>query len=147
MRWFKPGLVLIFSLALLLISLPFSGCMSFSSNGQRVYFTSTSSSDEPIVPEGYYMPMMRIACVNCHGPNGQGGSVNMMGYRYDVPNITWPELSIANEDRPAYTVDSLKLAITEGTEPNGEQLEYPMPVWQISSGDLDDLVGFIQTLN
>ena len=70
-----------------------------------------------------------------------------MGYRYAAPNITWAELSTANEDRPAYTVDGLKLAITEGTEPNGEELEFPMPIWQISSGDLDDLVGFIQTLS
>ena len=89
---------------------------------------------------------MRLACVNCHGPEGHGGTVRMMMYSFDVPNITWPVLTSPDKDHPAYTENSLKKAITTGTDPAGNQLEAPMPVWQMSNNDLNDLVAFIKTL-
>ena len=70
-----------------------------------------------------------------------------MMYRYDVPNITWPELTSDTSDRPAYNEESLRTAITEGIGSDGDDLEYPMPQWQMASRDLDDLVAFIKTLN
>ncbi len=87
-----------------------------------------------------------LACVNCHGQGGHGGRVNFMMQSYDVPNITWPELSAKDTDRPAYTVETLKGAIAEGLDPAGNPLEYPMPRWQMSPQDLNDLVSFIMTL-
>lgn len=47
----------------------------FSSNGERIYFTATSGSGEPIRSEGGWM-MARVhqpSCASCHGPDGQGG--------------------------------------------------------------------------
>ena len=46
--------------------------------------------------------MMRgpLACVNCHGPEGHGGTVNLMMQTFDVPDITWPELT-AQHDGPS----------------------------------------------
>ena len=90
--------------------------------------------------------MMRLACVNCHGPEGHGGTVRMMMYTFNVPSITWPVLTSPNEDRPAYTENTFKKAITAGIESNGDQLEAPMPIWQMSDSDLNDLVAFIKTL-
>jgi cytochrome c oxidase subunit 2 len=118
----------------------------FSSNGQRIYFTATSSSGEPIIPEGFTMMMHHIACVDCHGPQGKGGTVYMMMERFDVPNITWPDLTGQHEDHPPYTEETVKQAITMGVDPAGNELEKFMPLWQISAQDLNDLVTFMKTL-
>jgi cytochrome c oxidase subunit 2 len=125
---------------------------SFESNGQRIYFTATSSSGEAITPEGFTMMMHRIACVDCHGSEGKGGTVSMMMQSFDVPNITWSHLTEeeheeeGHEDHPPYTEETLKRAITQGLDPAGEPLDEFMPKWQMSAPDLSDLVDFIKTL-
>lgn len=125
---------------------------SFHSNGQRIYFTATSSSREPIISRGFNMMMHRIACVDCHGPEGKGGSVYMMMRRFDVPDITWPHLTEEeheevgeHEEHPPYTEETVKRAITEGLDPAGELLEDFMPRWQMSEQDLNDLIDFMKT--
>jgi cytochrome c oxidase subunit 2 len=124
----------------------------FESNGQRIYFTATSSSGEAITPQGFTMMMHRIACVDCHGPEGKGGTVYMMMQSFDVPNITWHALTEqeheeeGHEEHPPYTEVTLKQAITQGLDPAGEPLDEFMPKWQMSPQDLNDLVDFIKTL-
>jgi cytochrome c oxidase subunit II len=122
------------------------GCsQSFSSNGQRIYFTAESASGQSITYTGGpgMMTQGRLVCVNCHGSEGHGGRVNFMMQSFDVPNIAWPELTA---DDPPYTEETLKRAITQGLDPAGDPLKYPMPRWQISDPDLNDLVSFIKTL-
>ena len=87
-----------------------------------------------------------LACVNCHGAEGHGGEVTVMMQTFDVPDITWPELTAQNMDHAPYTEEALKQAITHGVDPAGDPLEYPMPRWQMSPQDLNDLVTFIKTL-
>jgi cytochrome c oxidase subunit 2 len=146
----QPALSLLTLLAVLIsVSLAAAGCgRSFSSNGQRIYFTSESNSGQPITyTEGPGMMMQgRLACVNCHGPEGHGGRVTLMMQTFEAPNITWPDLTAAGMDHPPYTEETLKRAITQGLDPAGEPLEYPMPRWQMSESDLNDLVDFIKTL-
>ena len=103
--------------------------------------------------------MMRpITCANCHGPEGRGGRVTMMMARFDVPDITWDKLTQEenhaekpdndeHEEHPPYTEETLKSAITRGINPAGEPLDDEMPHWSMSGQDLDDLVGFIKTLD
>jgi mono/diheme cytochrome c family protein len=126
---------------------------SFDSNGQRIYFTASSSSGEPISYTGSIRMMHTITCVNCHGPEGKGGTVYMMMQSFDVPNITWSHLTEEeheeegeHEEHPPYTEDTVKRAITQGLDPAGEPLDEFMPKWQMSSQDLDDLVDFMKTL-
>jgi cytochrome c oxidase subunit 2 len=131
------------------LSLLMSGCgQSFSSNGQRIYFTGEISSGQPITYSGGPGTMMqnRLACVNCHGPQGKGGTVNMMMQSFDVPNITWTELTSPGSDHPPFTEETVKRAITQGIDESGAALKYPMPRWQMSDSDLNDLIGFIKTL-
>ncbi|MDD5190581.1 MAG: cytochrome c [Dehalococcoidales bacterium] len=91
--------------------------------------------------------MMRaIACVNCHGPNGKGGRITMMMQSVNVPNITWTVLTAPDMDPQPYNEETLKRAITDGLDSAGSPLEYPMPRWQMSEKDLNDLVTFIKTL-
>jgi len=87
-----------------------------------------------------------LACATCHGQGGRGGTVQIMMQAYEVPNITWPVLTSTTDDRSAYNEVTAKRAITEGLDADGGQLEYPMPRWQMSDSNLNDLVGFIKTL-
>jgi cytochrome c oxidase subunit 2 len=120
------------------------------SNGQRIYNTGTSASGEPINYSGGGGMMMQgnLTCAECHGQDGHGGTVNFMMQSYNAPNITWPVLTGPDPDmkHPPYTEETLKRAITQGLDPGGDPLEYPMPRWQMSASDLNDLVAFIKTL-
>jgi len=136
-------------LALLAVALLITiaaSCRQYNSNGERIYFTATSSSGKPIYSQGFMMMQGRIACVNCHGADGRGGNVNMMMTSFETPNITWPVLTGQHENHAPYTEATLKDAITRGLEPNGEQLEIYMPRWQMSDEDLNDLISFLRTL-
>ena len=82
----------------------------------------------------------------------------MMMWSFNVPDITWDNLTEEkdhgeqaseeeHEEHPSYTEETLKRAIIRGINPAGEPLDEEMPRWQMSGRDLDDLVGFIKTLN
>jgi len=86
-----------------------------------------------------------FACADCHGTQGHGGTVYMMMAQYDVPNITWPVLT-GSDYIPAYTVDTVKRAITQGLDQQGKSLDPFMPRWSMSTQDLSDLVSYLQTL-
>jgi mono/diheme cytochrome c family protein len=138
-----------------------SSCSSpyrYSSNGERIYFTSESSSGEPITYSGSIRMMHSITCANCHGPEGKGGRVSMMMSYFDAPNITWHVLTqeeghqeepgeMEHEEHPPYTEETLKSAITRGVDPAGEPLDEEMPRWHMAEQDMDDLVEFIKTLD
>jgi hypothetical protein len=68
---------------------------------------------------------------------------------FDVPDITWPELTgehEEHEEHEPYTEETVKQAIVQGVDPAGHSLEYPMPRWQMSDNDLNDLLAFLKTL-
>jgi cytochrome c oxidase subunit 2 len=120
-------------------------------NGRSIYLYASSDSGERITytngPSGMMMNSP-LTCAYCHGADGRGGTVFFMMRSYDVPNITWTELTGPDPDmeHPPYTEETLKRAITQGVDPGGNALEYPMPRWQMSQQDLNDLAAFIMTL-
>jgi mono/diheme cytochrome c family protein len=110
----------------------------FASNGERIYYTSTSDSGEPITSTMGMMEMTTpmMSCVNCHGEDGRGGMVQMMGM---MGGVVAPDIRY-------YPDEFLKKAITEGINLAGEPLEPPMPKWSMSDEDLNDLVDYLKTL-
>jgi mono/diheme cytochrome c family protein len=119
---------------------------TYTSNGQRIFLTGTSTSGGYIYSQGYMMMGRYLVCADCHGTQGKGGNVAMMMYSFKAPNITWTALTDSTQYNPPYTVDTLKRAITQGIGSDGTALNTFMPRWNIPSADLDDLVSFIQTL-
>lgn len=102
-------------------------------------------------------PMM--SCVDCHGEDGRGGTVQMGGMMgvmggFEAPDIRYSTLTEEEnghyeqegEEHPPYTDELLKRAITDGVNPADERLETPMPRWNMSEEDLDDLVDYLKTL-
>ena len=114
-------------------------------NGQDIFLTAVDASGQRITAGGFVMMGRWFACADCHGQQGHGGTVYMMMAQYDVPNITWPSLT-GPDFTPAYTVDTLKRAITQGLDSEGKALDPFMPRWSMSSTDLSDLISYIQTL-
>jgi cytochrome c oxidase subunit 2 len=127
----------------------------YQSNGERIYFTATSRSGQPIVPDIQGMhPMMggMMGCVTCHGPDGRGGQVSMMMSSFEAPDIRYATLTGGEhheegKEHPAYTDETIKRAITQGLDPAEEPLDWQMPRWQMSDQDLNDLLDYLKTLD
>ena len=119
----------------------------FSTNGERIYFTATSDRGTAITytggpgSSGWMMGGGQLTCASCHGPGGKGG-VHAMGMMQtmDAKDIRWSTLQ--ND----YDVQKFKLALTEGKDPDGSQLNSDMPRWNISDEDLADLITYLKTL-
>jgi cytochrome c oxidase subunit II len=132
--------------------LPFT--RSFSSNGERIFFTGSSESGPPVSAQMqgmHRMPAGRMACADCHGPDGRGGVVRMMMSSFDAPDIRYHSLTEEEHagdpsGHPPYTDADIKRAVTEGVDPAGEPLEWIMPRWTMTDAQLDDLIAFLKTL-
>ena len=123
------------------------GTGAFRSNGERIYFTSTSERGTAITytrgpGSGSWMMMGgQLACVSCHGPNGRGGKHSMgMMQVMDAKDIRWSVL------KSEFNPEKFRLAVVKGQDPDGTQLKPEMPRWNMSNEDLSDLTAFLKTL-
>jgi mono/diheme cytochrome c family protein len=129
--------------------LPYSTYIAsgFKSNGERIYFTATSNSGEPIIASIGTMAMSgMMGCAVCHGADGKGGRGRMMMWTFDAPDIRYFALTAGHEGKTPYTDELIKRAITQGVDSEGKRLEPPMPVWQMPDSDLNDLIEYLKTL-
>ena len=117
-------------------------------NGERIYFTATSERGTTITYTGGPASnswMMggggRLACASCHGTDGRGG-VHSMGMMQvmDAKDIRWSVLE------GEFDPEKFRLAIVEGKDPDGTQLNTDMPRWNIGNDDLADLIDYLKTL-
>lgn len=126
----------------------------FASNGERIYYTGTSERTGQIPFRGgpMWLWVHGGSCVDCHGVDGRGGVPIMMGTEIP-PDIRYTALTEeehdahgAEEAHPAYTETSIERAITLGVEPDGHELDWTMPRWQMNQEDLKDVVEYLKTL-
>lgn len=136
------------------------GVPRFDSNGAQIYFTGTSQRGTRITadmePGMGRMWGSRMTCASCHGPDGEGGEIQMMMRIIQVPDIRYDTLTSeehggheeeSEEGHPPYSEETIKQAITEGVNPDGEPLDWPMPRWSMNDADLNDLVDFLKSLD
>ncbi len=127
----------------------------FQSNGERIYFTGTSSSGVRIsaIGGGMHMQMHRGGCVTCHGADRQGSRL-MPKFWKVVPPLTPAALfnmhdeSSNNDghgDHEEYDDTTLRRAITKGIDPSGEPLDREMPRWILAAQDIADLIEFLKS--
>jgi hypothetical protein len=123
------------------------GAGAFRSNGERIYFTSTSERGAAITytsgpaSGGWMMGGGRLTCASCHGPGGRGGIHNMgMMQSMNAKDIRWSAL------QSDFNAESFRLAVTRGQDPDGTQLKADMPRWNIGNDDLADLIAYLKTL-
>jgi cytochrome c oxidase subunit 2 len=137
---------------------------AFDSNGERIYFTSTSETDTRISYRGgpdIGMMMMggTLTCASCHGPDAKGGKHLMHMRIMDSPDIRWEALEHEEEEEHAegeeaghaedhrgYDIEDFTRAVVEGKHPDGKPLKDDMPRWNISDEDIVDLVNYLKSL-
>lgn len=127
---------------------------TFSSNGERIYYTGISAKDGPIPIAGgpMWLHMGPVGCVACHGLTGRGGVPVMMGaavpedIRYEALTKGEPGAGKAETEHPPYTDALIKRAVTQGLDPAGKPLDWTMPRWQMSDQDLNDVIAYLKTL-
>jgi cytochrome c oxidase subunit II len=127
----------------------------FSSNGEQIYFTATSQRGAPITPTIGGGGMMgrgmmgggMLTCAGCHGANGRGGRKWMMMGTFVAADIRYTTLTSASAQQGApFSDEDIRRAITQGVDQNGQPLKWPMPRWNMSADDLNDLLAFLKTL-
>lgn len=122
----------------------------FSGNGERIYFTGTSARDIITFSGGpFWFQMHGGGCATCHGQDGRGGTVGMMG-GFTAPDITYKVLTgkvKGEEEHKPFTEREIKRAITRGIEPNGEELNFNMPRWNMADADLENIIDYLKKLD
>jgi mono/diheme cytochrome c family protein len=130
---------------------------SFETNGEQIYFTGVNKNGERIpYLDGPGTGMMMggyLSCASCHGPDGQGGEHFMHMEVMNAPDIRWESLQHEEEEEHAegdghegYDIDLFRKAVVDRQHPDGAPLSRDMPRWQMSDGDLEDLVEYLKSL-
>ena len=121
--------------------------------GKQIYVQGTSASGKEILAylgdAALEVPASTMSCANCHGLDGQGKPEGGI-----IPsNLTWEALTKPygvthsnGRKHPPYTERGLELAITRGVDPGGNKLLNVMPRYQMSGGDMADLIAYLKRL-
>ena len=125
--------------------------ISFLPNGERIYYTGIAASGRPIPKYGgpMWLNMRGGGCVNCHNEDGRGGAPVLMGSAIP-PDISYFALTEAHQgpgnghSHQTYSEELIKRAIVKGINAEGKPLNSTMPRWQMSDGDLKDLIEYLK---
>jgi ABC-type branched-subunit amino acid transport system substrate-binding protein len=153
-RWgyTAPALVTAFVFCLLPVSAA-AQLTPAQTAGKQIYNEGTSPTGRPIeavLGEGSTrVPGSLMLCSSCHGFDGKGRAEGGI-----TPSIvTWEAIisPLRSKDalghrRPAYTLLSLRRAITSGVDPLGKSLGVVMPRYQMSPRDLNNLIEYLKVL-
>jgi cytochrome c oxidase subunit 2 len=150
-RWFAEVALGAMS-AVITATVAITACSSSapSSLGESIYVYGADLSGNPIPRSGGLGMMGGQSCPQCHGADGRGGTVTMMMQRFDTPDIRWSTLSqpmqMGGEAEPAYDAATFARAVREGVGSDGDELESPMPRWQLSDPQMEALIAYLMTL-
>ena len=141
--------------------------------GQQLYLNGRIGQGSPLratTQNDIVVSGSQFSCASCHRISGYGGSE---GGNYVLP-ITGPTLFQAKQlnrvkifnklfkekqtskfdarmrspgMRPAYTDQTLATVLRTGVDPAGRELNRLMPRYDLSDGDLADLVAYLKTLS
>ena len=94
--------------------------------------------------------MMRLSCASCHDTDGHG----LTTQQFTSPDITYANLTDPQgmlmpdgTHGPTYTDAAILRAVTTGVDPEGSQLEWPMPQWQLTDQEWSGLLAYLKTLH
>lgn len=147
----KLILALVFATASLLMAA--QQLTPLEQHGKHIYTKTTSPSGKEITAfigiASTEAPGSVMACVNCHGPDGQGRPEAGI----DPGNITWKVLSrsygvrhASGREHPPYTDETLARAIVKGIDPAGNKLNLAMPHYTMPEEDLAALIAYLRKL-
>jgi len=122
--------------------------------GKRIYKDGVSTSNsqiEAVLGEGFTrIPGRLMPCTSCHGADGKGrpeGGVVPPAITWNILAMPLRKTSALGRQRPAYSLLSLRRAITQGVDPSGHHLGSTMPSYRLSLKDLDRLIQYLRVLD
>jgi len=121
-------------------------------NGMRIYNSAMSRSNQDInihIGDGQLFPPNTVTCASCHGSDGRGrreGGAVAVDIRDATLTKPYVRTTESGRTRSPYSDDLLKRAIVEGLDSDGHVLDFTMPRWKMSEGDLDDLILYMHRL-
>jgi hypothetical protein len=100
----------------------------------------------------------QLSCAYCHRHSGlgtsEGGSVtpaltaaSLYQPREKLLRQAYRSKAGSGQDRPAYTDESLAVAIRAGVDPSGRELDLLMPRYEIDDESMASLVAYLKTLS
>jgi hypothetical protein len=119
--------------------------------GRSIYVNGTDLSGTPIPRSSSLGMMAGGGCITCHGADGKGGTISMMmAGEFDVPDIRWSTLSqpmtMGGQTEPAYDPTTFARAVREGIGSDSDDLQAPMPQWQLTDDQINALIAYLKTL-
>jgi len=128
--------------------------------GKRIYRDGILPNGQPLQARGAGNAVIKgtqISCISCHRRSGFGTSEGkdqapaVIGkILFNQRTQTYRELSSVRLSgagaRPAYTEDSLLVAINKGTDSSGRELNPLMPRFNLSKADLKILVKYLNSI-
>jgi ABC-type branched-subunit amino acid transport system substrate-binding protein len=130
-----------------------SSLTPLETHGKQIYFYGTSPDGNPITAKvGRHdsrIPGSALPCANCHGSDGLGRAEGGV-----IPaRITWSHLTKSyghdhptGRRHPAFAEDTLKVAIRDGKDPAGNQLDTSMPRYTMLPDDQVALLEYLKIL-
>jgi hypothetical protein len=132
----------------------------FASNGERIFYTGVGHDGAISVAWAYrsgFPGMMgtgmmgQIGCVTCHGADGRGRVMRMIGPVIEVPDIRYSTLTSPHQDTsgttPGWTDAQISTAVRRGVEPDGKALDAFMPKWEMDDTDMRDVLDYLKELS
>ncbi|MHB8619361.1 MAG: c-type cytochrome [Chloroflexota bacterium] len=127
--------------------LPLTAGGDAAARGEWIFRTGTDPGGRPIPYTGGMM--MGVACASCHGSNGRGLRTPM----FTSPDITYRNLTDpagmlepGGNRGPTYTGVLIRRAVTQGIDAAGKPLAWPMPRWQLTDQEWQDLLAYLKAL-
>ena len=120
--------------------------------GKKIFIEGKSSGEAGIIAHlsGIEVPASVLPCASCHGLDGKGRPEGGL----TPSDLTWPALTRPYEAhqqsgrlRSAYTEESLGRAISQGLDPDGQELLAAMPRYEMSKEDMSDLIAYLKILH
>ena len=92
--------------------------------------------------------LFHTSCAACHGVDGAGKTFQKDGNTITTPSLHWNELrqTFSRDSNRGSVPEQIALAITNGQDETGAQLNTMMPRWSfLSPAQVDSLIQYLQT--
>ena len=92
--------------------------------------------------------LYQFSCAACHGKDHTGSTFELAGQTIKVPGLIWDNMNRSFKVDPSRgsVPEQIALAITNGQDSVGGELNSMMPRWSfLSQGQVDSLIQYIQT--
>ena len=121
--------------------------------GKQIYFEGTSPRGSEITAvvgdEAALLPGSAMPCSSCHGSDGLGrpeGGVTPLDIRWTELVKTYGHVHHDGRRHPAFDDDSFIRSMIAGIDPANNPMDRSMPMYQMSSEDMADLVAYMKVL-